>query len=55
MAAAAKKAVETDEYKQKVRALGSSPRYMSPAELAAYWDQMEAELRPLLDLAKQQQ
>ena len=55
MAAAAKKAVETDEYKQKVRALGSSPRYMSPAELAAYWDQMEVELRPLLDLAKQQQ
>ena len=55
MAAAAKKAVETDEYKQKVRALGSTPRYLGPAELGAYWDDTEVQLRPLLELAKQQQ
>jgi len=27
---------------------------MGPAKLRAYWDEVEAELRPLLELAQQQ-
>ncbi len=55
LSAASKKVVETEDYKKKLQTVGSSPRYMGPAEYGAYWDQTETELRPLLDLAKQQQ
>ena len=54
MAAATKRALETDEYKKKAMAIGSNPRYMGPAEFGAYWDEVEADLQPLLALAKQQ-
>jgi tripartite-type tricarboxylate transporter receptor subunit TctC len=55
LATATKKALETDEYKKKALAVRASPRYMGPDEFGAYWDQKEAEVKPLLDLARQQQ
>ncbi len=52
LSAAAKKAAETDEFKTKTAAVGATPRYMGPDELGAYWDEMEAELRALLEVVK---
>jgi len=53
LSAAAKKAAETDEFKTKTAAVGATQRYMGPDELGAYWDEMEVELRGLLEMVKQ--
>ncbi len=52
LSAAAKKAAETDEFKTKTAAVGATPRYMGPDELGAYWDEMESELRAVLEMVK---
>jgi tripartite-type tricarboxylate transporter receptor subunit TctC len=53
LTAAAKKTVESDEFKQKAEAVGATPRYLNPEELGELWDEMEAELRTLLEMVKQ--
>jgi tripartite-type tricarboxylate transporter receptor subunit TctC len=53
LTAAAKKTVESEEFKQKAEAVGATPRYLNPEELGELWDEMEAELRTLLEAVKQ--
>jgi tripartite-type tricarboxylate transporter receptor subunit TctC len=53
LTSAAKKTVESEEFKQKAEAVGATPRYLNPEELGELWDEMEAELRTLLEMVKQ--
>ncbi len=49
-----KKATTDADVKAKAEAAGTTLRYMSADELSAYWDQVEKEVKPLLELAKKQ-
>lgn len=53
LSAALKRAMAYDEHKKKMEEATSELRYMGPQEMAAYWDEMEATIKPLMDLAKQ--
>jgi tripartite-type tricarboxylate transporter receptor subunit TctC len=50
-----RKAMETDEHKKKIGDLGMLPRFMSADQTAKYWDETEAQIRPIMldELAKQ--
>lgn len=52
LGAAMKKAVENPEHRQKMKEMGFAPHYMSPEQFAAYWDEQEATVKPLLEMAK---
>lgn len=52
LTAAAKKTVESNEFKQKAEAVGADPDYMNPEEMGATWDELESELRSLLATVK---
>lgn len=48
---ATKRAMETDEHKKSMEEQGLELRYMDPDQFGAYWDQMEAEVQPLMEEA----
>ncbi len=52
LSAAIKKAMSDPEHKQKMDAAGLELRYMDAAQLSAYWDQIDATLKPIIDEAK---
>lgn len=35
--------------------LGNTLQYLSPRDFAAFWDDQDAKLKPVLEVAKQQQ
>jgi tripartite-type tricarboxylate transporter receptor subunit TctC len=49
LANAVKRSMETEEVKKKMEALGLVQRFMGPAEFSKYWDELEAQTKPLLD------
>ncbi len=49
---AIKKAMEDPEHQKKMDELAFPLRYMDPGETAAFWDQMEAQIKPLMALRK---
>ncbi len=50
---AIKRAMESAELKQKAKELGLALVYMSPSELDAYWAQMEDQIKPIMQMAKE--
>ncbi len=49
LAGAVKRAMESDTVKKKMEELGLVQRYMGPAEYTRYWDELEAQAKPLLE------
>jgi tripartite-type tricarboxylate transporter receptor subunit TctC len=55
LANAVKRAMETEAVKSRMEAAGLVQRYMGPAEYTKYWDDLEAQTKPLLEeLLKEQ-
>ena len=52
LAGSIKRAMETDEMQKKLTDLGFESRYLGPAELAAFWEDVDSLVGPLIDLAK---
>ncbi|MHB1032963.1 MAG: tripartite tricarboxylate transporter substrate binding protein [Pirellulaceae bacterium] len=50
---AMKKVMETEEHRNKMGELGLTIRYMDPKDYAAYWQDFEDQVKPLMALAKQ--
>jgi tripartite-type tricarboxylate transporter receptor subunit TctC len=48
LSAAIRRVVESDEHRQKLTALGVSPRYLDPEAYAAFWASYEARVAPVL-------
>ncbi len=56
LAGAVKRAMESDAVKNRMETLGLVQRYMGPADYTKYWDEFEAQTKPLLEeLLKEQQ
>lgn len=55
LAAAVKKAVETDDAKKKLDEMGLTRSYLDPVQFGAAWDQLETVVKPLLAEAEKQQ
>ena len=53
LSAAAKKVMADEEVGQKWEQLGFVSRYMDEVQTAAFWDQVEAQTKPLIELTKQ--
>jgi len=53
LSAAIKKATEGEAHRKKLEELYLTVAYLDPAQFAAYWDEMDAKLQPLVALAKQ--
>ncbi len=51
--AAIQKAMANDEHKRRMDDQGLTLRFMDPAQMKAYWDEMEAQAKPLVELVKQ--
>ncbi len=49
-----RKAISDESVKSKMFALGNTLQYTPPREFAAFWDDLDTKLKPLIDLAKQQ-
>lgn len=49
---AIKRAMESNEYKKKMEDAAMSARYMDSAQIASMWTDLEAEVKPLMSLAK---
>ena len=54
LSAAMKKGVEDPDHVQKMKEQGMVPQFMGPEQFAAYWDELETTVKPLLDAAKKQ-
>lgn len=52
LAAAIKKAMSDEEHKKKMEAAGLELRYMDATQLSAYWDQVDATLKPIIEDSK---
>lgn len=52
LTSAMKRAMDKEEHRKKIEDMGMTLRYMGPEEIAAYWDAMEAELKPLVEVAR---
>ncbi len=52
LAAAFKKTSEDAEYRQKMEDTGMTPIFIGPAEYAKFWDDMEPEVKQMMDQAK---
>ncbi len=50
---AVKKALDGDEMKTRLKNAVLKPRYMDPAQLAAYWDSMQSSIQPLIAIARE--
>jgi tripartite-type tricarboxylate transporter receptor subunit TctC len=51
---ALRRAISDEGVKAKMHTLGNTVQYMSPREFAAFWDDLDANLKPLIELAKRQ-
>jgi tripartite-type tricarboxylate transporter receptor subunit TctC len=51
---AIKRAIESEEHSKRITEMGQVSRYMGPKDFATYWDGLEKQIGPLIDLAKQQ-
>ncbi len=51
LAGAIKRSLEHEDHKKRLDDLGVVPRYMGPDELAAYWADVDAQVKPLLEEA----
>ena len=49
---AIKKIIASNEHKAKMQEMGQTLRYMDPAEFGKYWDDVEAQVKPLMSLVK---
>lgn len=49
-----KKAMETSFYKERIDQTGHTPSYLDPEQFSAYWDKMETEVLPLMEMAKKE-
>lgn len=54
LSAAVKTATEDADLKQKFEAASSEVRYMNPTDYGKYWDQMETDVKPIVELALKQ-
>lgn len=50
-----KKAMLSEEHKKKIFEVGQVTDYKGPEDFGKWWDNMEATVKPLMELAKQQQ
>jgi tripartite-type tricarboxylate transporter receptor subunit TctC len=48
------KAMSDENVKKTMVSLGNTLQYLSPQEFAAFWDDFDTKLKPLIDIAKQQ-
>lgn len=48
LTSAMKKVVETDAHEKRLNDLGLSPRYLNPGQYAAFWEDYEAQMAPVL-------
>ncbi len=53
LAGALKKAMDSAEHKQKIEDMGMTLTYMGPQQTATYWDDLESQVKPLMELGKQ--
>lgn len=49
------KAMNDESVKVRMYTLGNTLQYLGPREFAAFWDDLDAKLKPVLEMAKQQQ
>jgi tripartite-type tricarboxylate transporter receptor subunit TctC len=49
---ALKKIVTSSEHQQKLLELGYTPTWLGPEEYASFWDEYEAEVKPLMEMGK---
>lgn len=54
LVAGMKRVMDSEEHKKKIDELGQVTRFMGPTEFEALWKEMEAQQKPLLEMAKQQ-
>lgn len=54
LSGALKKTITSAEFQQKVDELSFSVRYMDPSQYSTFWSDTENEMKPLVELAKQQ-
>lgn len=52
LSAAAKRAMGTDEHKKKMDEMGQKVQYMDPVQSAAYWDNLEGQLKTVMAIVK---
>lgn len=52
LSAAIKKVISSDEHRAKMEEMGQTLRYMDPSEFGKYWDDVEAQVKPLMALIK---
>mgnify|MGYP005872054305 CR=1 FL=1 len=52
---AVQKATQDPELIKKFEAASTEVRYLNPTEYAKYWEDMEAEVKPIMELALKQQ
>lgn len=52
LSAAIKRSIETQEHQQKMDEMGLTLRYMNPDQFTKYWDEVDAQVEKLLELAK---
>lgn len=52
LTSAMKRAMDNNDHKKKIEDMGMTLRYMSPDQIAAYWDEMEAQVKPLMAEAR---
>jgi len=50
--AAIQKAMANDEHKRRMEDQGLTLRFMDPAQMTAYWAEMEAQAKPLVEMVK---
>lgn len=48
LSAAVQKAMTSEEHQAKLKEMNMTPRYMSPQEMAAFWDEVEVQTKPLM-------
>ncbi len=52
-AGAIKKAIADPEHTKKMEEQGLTVRYMDPVQMEKYWSEMEEQIKPLMDIAKE--
>lgn len=54
LSAAIKRATEGEQHRKRLEELSLTVAYLDPAQFAAYWDELDAQIKPFIGLAKQQ-
>jgi tripartite-type tricarboxylate transporter receptor subunit TctC len=53
LSAAIKKATEGEQHRKRLEDMALTVAYQDAAEFGAYWDDLDAQIQPLIKLAKQ--